>query len=497
MRCPSCDYPLWNLKAGPCPECGTPFKPSGLRFTPNAVRFCCPHCETAYYGTSRSGHLVPRTFGCVGCGAHLDMDEMLVRPIEGVDDRNAMQAGNPWLAPNLPLRTRWQKTFYRGLGEPALLIEGTPAIGPAGAALRYALLNFAAVFVVGMLLFGGFIALTSPGGGAGPAILASAATVGVLGVLVPAVAMLLWIAGAHGLLSLVTRDNEGIGRTTQAVAFTSGAWLLTLIPCAGYPVAILVWIVCASVAMARAHGGRGGRAALSALAPPLVMIAMLVGGYVLLAVGIMPTPIAPPQPPPMTGPAAWRGTTGIRGETQRVADSLRLAMHLGTTPTHGAELIGWNGVTARDFANADGTSPRVHGSTRIVDLPSSVYAAQHPAIVQATAQWPAGVTAHRIGRLVFTHHGVDPQRHPDLAILMQLPGPGAAEPLVLVWTAGHVQTSGDGRAEIDAENRKRAAAGVPPLPPLEALMAGPGPWTADTAPASDGDDSAPRATGDG
>ena len=80
MQCKSCEYPLWNLKARQCPECGTPFTPSEFEFVINSVRYCCPHCNQAYYGTSEKGHLVPSEFDCVTCGRHLTMDEMVLLP---------------------------------------------------------------------------------------------------------------------------------------------------------------------------------------------------------------------------------------------------------------------------------------------------------------------------------------------------------------------------------------------------------------------------------
>ena len=84
MRCRTCDYPLWNLKTRQCPECGSQFSPVEYDFRPNTVRFCCPHCEQAYYGTDSRGHLEPRSFACVTCGEHLSMREMVLLPAEGL-----------------------------------------------------------------------------------------------------------------------------------------------------------------------------------------------------------------------------------------------------------------------------------------------------------------------------------------------------------------------------------------------------------------------------
>ena len=86
MRCKTCDYPLWQIRDRKCPECGSAFRPSDFEFTLNSVRFCCPHCEQAYYGTGANGHISPRTFACVSCAKVIDMDEMVLLPAEGVKD---------------------------------------------------------------------------------------------------------------------------------------------------------------------------------------------------------------------------------------------------------------------------------------------------------------------------------------------------------------------------------------------------------------------------
>ena len=40
MRCKQCEYPLWDLNPGPCPECGTVFDPTEFRFKTGEIRFC-------------------------------------------------------------------------------------------------------------------------------------------------------------------------------------------------------------------------------------------------------------------------------------------------------------------------------------------------------------------------------------------------------------------------------------------------------------------------
>jgi hypothetical protein len=96
MRCRSCDYALWNLPAGRCPECGDPFKPSDFDFIVGQVRFLCPHCRQAYYGDDKRGQLRPRAFNCVRCGQAVHIDDTLLLPAEGVGEYESQTNQLAW-----------------------------------------------------------------------------------------------------------------------------------------------------------------------------------------------------------------------------------------------------------------------------------------------------------------------------------------------------------------------------------------------------------------
>ena len=61
------------------------------------MRFCCPHCDQAYYGTDLKGHLVPPQFECTQCGRAIDMDEMVLLPAEDTEDLATRVDTMPWL----------------------------------------------------------------------------------------------------------------------------------------------------------------------------------------------------------------------------------------------------------------------------------------------------------------------------------------------------------------------------------------------------------------
>ena len=121
MKCKQCEYPLWNIAARQCPECGLPFRPSQYEFVPNSVKYCCTGCGQAYYGTDFAGHLFPPRFACVSCGKPCDMDEMVLLPAEGVREDSTLQVKNPWVERRrLGTWSAWWKTVGGGIsGRPS------------------------------------------------------------------------------------------------------------------------------------------------------------------------------------------------------------------------------------------------------------------------------------------------------------------------------------------------------------------------------------------
>ena len=97
MRCRNCDYPLWNLKARECPECGASFRPSEFEFVAQSVRFCCPHCDQEYFGTDERGHLRPVEFNCTKCATRVEMDAMVLRPADTQNDSSTKLGEVPWI----------------------------------------------------------------------------------------------------------------------------------------------------------------------------------------------------------------------------------------------------------------------------------------------------------------------------------------------------------------------------------------------------------------
>ncbi|MBT8486072.1 MAG: hypothetical protein KJO43_10865, partial [Phycisphaerae bacterium] len=151
MRCTGCNYPLWNLKARACPECGLAFCPSEHEFLPNSVRFCCPHCDQSYYGTDGRGHLVPSAFACVSCGRDVEMDAMVLRPAEGVAEAQTRVDDHPWLErANRGVMRGWFATIGRAMVAPGRLMRATPAEGSLGSAWWFIIATSIIVFGLGI-----------------------------------------------------------------------------------------------------------------------------------------------------------------------------------------------------------------------------------------------------------------------------------------------------------------------------------------------------------
>jgi hypothetical protein len=273
MRCSKCTYSLWGITTGRCPECDTPFRPSEFRFRTRAVSFACPHCKTAYAGTSESGHLVPAEFTCIGCNQPIAMDQMVATPAPGVPEDETLAFPNPWIDRRRLGRPR---AFFRAaveiIIEPARfmrsIVEQNPAPGSVSDAARFAgvvaigYLSVAAAFAILAALILGFA-----GAGRGASVTVATVLPIVFGVGF-AVALFLGpfvqAALGHGFLRLVGAGSGGFGRTFQALLYTSATSLLLAVPTAIIPMAgfvLLAWQCYAVTLMLReAHGTTNGRA---------------------------------------------------------------------------------------------------------------------------------------------------------------------------------------------------------------------------------------------
>lgn len=470
MKCPGCEYELWNLKAGPCPECGRPFRPSEFDFLSNAVKFCCPHCSQAYYGTGEHGELVPGEFDCVSCGRHLTTDDMLLLPADELGKREATRFPNPWLDPHKGSFSRWFSTVGASIGQPGKLMEATPAIGSTGKALTFALVNVLVAGLAGLACAG--YSLVMGGGGLGMAFYMVAA------LFAPMAYLFIWAGTTHGMLKLFkARTPDGVSRTVQAIALGSGGWIMSIIPCVGPLAGFPAWCVGATIAVRAGHKVAGWKASLATLALPVLTVLAVIGLYVAMIFGAFYT--ASSMSTTYATGHAWASGTRLEWETVELANELRSAITNNNPPLHGASLLGPSSpVIYTVFSDAQNSDAPI-GPHTAMSLDGMDDAARAAALSAITSTWPADVTAHRIGNIVFTHHGIKPGDDPRLWILIELPGPG--DPMVdAVHLNGASMFNGQtaGQITIDQQNRLRIAAGLPPLPDYQTLTASDGPWTA-------------------
>ncbi|MCA9312284.1 MAG: YIP1 family protein [Phycisphaerales bacterium] len=292
MQCRQCQYTLWTIRARVCPECGTPFSIRDFAFIPNAVKFCCPHCAQAYYGTTPEGHITPQNFTCVSCDRPVSMEAMVLVPAEGVKEDEALQGDSelPWTAGGYTIFGRWFRMLGWSMSQPRQIARYLPDQGGTGAAYGFAMLTMTVYLAVGFLpigLIGVLTTLTSPGGW--KALADDGMTLFFLsgmgfGFVTFALGLPLWALVAHGLLRATGRTGMRMGATFQCVYYTAGCNIATAVPCLGilFWWVTLVWqAVSLTTALAHAHRIPMWRAALAAWLLPGVIMLGFVGLFVL------------------------------------------------------------------------------------------------------------------------------------------------------------------------------------------------------------------------
>jgi len=481
MRCATCGYRLWHLTARICPECGTPFRPSDYDFVPNSIEFCCPQCGQPYYGTDAQGLLEPRAFDCISCGRYIHLDEMLVRPAPGVDERETQVEQLPWL--DLGERgvfRAWWGTILMALFTPGRLMRLLPMDAPLKYGFWFSALTFFVshllmwlallawmIFVVAMSLQG----QAGGGGGMGFALFFFCG-MGLVGPVIAILSMVLWASVAHAILRLTGRTHGTWNRTMQAFCYSSGSYAVGIVPCCGMYVAPLWFLVSAVLAVREGQKVHGGRATLAVASLPVVAVLSLIGLQIAMyhsAVTYVPSPI--------------NLTAGAQTDTHTVLLGLLRFKdaHQGRWPAHALSLAEDGYVSEYDFVGS--YTPTSISKIPVAGMSLEEYANRSAAerarlAEQAAKSLPADVVAHRLGDFVFTYRGIDPgTADPRLWVVVFAPEPSAdpADRSVTVLMAGLLDGTTlpvrDGLSDptiyallMQEQNQLRAQAGLPPLP---------------------------------
>ena len=317
MRCLGCDYELWNLAPGACPECGRVWSFEERRFRAQAARFLCPHCDHAYAGTDQSGLPTPRVFVCVNCQQEISLSNMRALPAPGTDGSDAMQDQHPWFHRGRVGRFRaFRQTTRESLLRPSALAASLPAKIALKDALLYSVLCgstavvgcVAAPIILMMILEGRALVLEvvlQCG-------IALAVTIGVA--IAFQLVLVLWGIAAHALLKATGPVGRSWRTTTCALLYSSAPLLFAALPCCGVYVSALslLWMmITAIVAVVASQRVSGGRAAFAVLTPALTLLGSLVALIIWVVLATMnvsfgaapPATTTPPLPSAITAPA--------------------------------------------------------------------------------------------------------------------------------------------------------------------------------------------------
>ncbi len=477
MRCKSCDYPLWNLKARQCPECGAAFRPSEYEFTANSVRFCCPHCDHPYYGTSESGHLVPESFGCLRCGRPLHIDEMVLRPGLGVEEAQTARNRMPWLErKEIGFFKSWFMMIGHAMTRPVQLGRAIPQEASALGAWLYCTATLLIFAAIGVVLPQGFV-LGLVGGGPwrrlSMAPLQTVATI-IVWIVAPAVAagiiVWLWAMLAHALLRLTGGGVGPLRRTCHAVYYGAGAGVLTIVPCFGSMVGWIWWGVSATIMLKETQGVRTLRAACAIFAGPVVVCAAVLGLWVVTMV--------------MAISGAAGAVPAVNQTSQLNWAILQYAtQHAGVGPEHAivvstsTRLAGFGPGAQVSFVNptsqtADTDIPVLNETLK--DFTAAAPSQQFSAMAKMIDNMPKGVVAHRFGDFVFTYHGGKLSNRDRLWVVVMLPDPSVnptpdpSDPIYIAQANYQLTevTIGELPELLKKQNQHRATLGLPPLPDL-------------------------------
>lgn|GEM_PF-5879892 len=119
MRCPDCQYELWNLNTPVCPECGRGFELGEWDFSETDARFACASCGERLPGAT----LDTLPTECPACGEPVDARAASV--VAGVSGKDVPRVGEP------DRLTRFGDVFCTGLMVVSVCFGGLVLLGAA------------------------------------------------------------------------------------------------------------------------------------------------------------------------------------------------------------------------------------------------------------------------------------------------------------------------------------------------------------------------------
>ncbi len=489
MRCQTCDYRLWNLTSRICPECGSPFRPSDFEFAINSVKYLCPHCGQQYYGTDGKGHLDPMSFDCVNCGQHIHMDDMTLLPADHVSEDQTAPDRCPWLdRGKLGFFKAMLAMIGRGMVSPVRLIRSVPMTSPLVSAWGFLALMLGLTLVIGSLPLVIFMLFIEPEAAIGTLFFF------VVSAFVQLLVVVIWGLVIQFLLRVTGGCAHTIGRTYQALCYSSGPMALTAIPCLGPYLSFfwsIWWMVSAILMIQDSQRVHGGRASLAVLTLPALMVMSVVGLYAWLIYSLGNGGFGPMPPPNQI-------TTNTTAEVQGMTDALHdFADDRGRWPEHAVELLVDEHCRPGEFATSQFQTD--FEMLPLGDRLLGAYDASTPEekaelIEQTVESLPEDTIAHRYGDYVFTCHGIDRETgNAELWILIFSPDPDwssySGQGLIVeAWSGvivgkldGSIERIGSGviKTRFDTQNRLRRKQGLEPLP-LPTNIKNEEPWTPDS-----------------
>jgi len=349
---------------------------------------------------------------------------MVLQPAEGVAEEDTQVRHMPWLEREKRGRIKaWFSTIGMALVAPNRLMQSVPPQSSTGQAWWFAIITNVLVLLCSVAPFAIFPLVFVLGTGAWRPGMAPiiGGMAGLFALIVVALNVFIAISGlvAHGLLRLTGLTAGPLGRTYQAICYSSGANVCSAIPCFGIYIGWLWWLISAILMVKEGQRVHGGRATFAVASFPGLVVVAIVSLYAWLIFSSVT----------MARTSAMSAMASA--DTQTVLDAVSdySTEHQGRGPEHAIQLVSAGSLAAFDLLATGSNTTAEHvpvTNTTLGRFEMLTIDRQRSVAQAAIDALPDGTIAHRLGDFVFTHHGIDlSDADPELWLVILWPDPKA------------------------------------------------------------------------